>query len=401
MKKFRIKYKFILLLILVLLVFLSPYMFINIKLIGDKKMVLNYGEKYSEPGYRTKIFGKNVTQKTKVTNSVKENIGTYKVTYSYKFLFYNINKQRTIIVKDIEKPKLKLNEGNIIETTINENFVDPGYTVTDNKDGDLTQKVNVTGKIDTTKLGEYQLKYEVSDNSGNKIKKVRTVKVVNKSPLKMSISEYSLNGWYDEVKLKKTNDYGNEYFDKITMVGDSNTMNMYLSGYLKGIRAWAIPCLHASTMHTWDINLYGLGIKTKLIDAVKQYKPETIILNLGTFSTTWIEETEFLEKANAIIEQIKKESPNTNLVLISLYPITKNGANINSFSQQQINKYNYLILKLASEHKLKYLDVQEVLKDSTGYGNPSYYAGDCFHLNNLGHSVVKEYIKTHGLEEEL
>ena len=36
----------------------------------------------------------------------------------------------------------------------------------------------------------------------------------------------------------------------------------------------------------------------KLLDAVEKYKPEKMILNFGVFSTTWIKEEVFIEKAN-------------------------------------------------------------------------------------------------------
>ena len=57
-----------------------------------------------------------------------------------------------------------------------------------------------------------------------------------------------------------------------------------------------------------------------------------------------------------------------------------------------------MILEMANKHGLKFLDVQEVLKDETGYGNPDYFVQDGFHLTYLGHSVVKEYIKTHAID---
>ena len=86
----------------------------------------------------------------------------------------------------------------------------------------------------------------------------------------------------------------------------------------------------------------------------------------------------------------------TQIILISLYPVTKN--HTQHFDQDVLNKYNYIILEMANKHGLKFLDVQEVLKDETGYGNPSYFVEDGFHLTYLGHSVVKEYIKTHALD---
>lgn len=386
-------------LIVVLLIMLSPFIFINIKLIGNKKIELDYGEKYSEPGFKAYMFNKEITDKIKVNNNIKESVGNYEVTYSYKFLIYNIKRTRKIIVSDLTGPEITLKGDKKLSVTINTKYEEPGYEAIDKLDGDLTENVKVSDNIDITKLGDYEVIYEVKDKAGNVNKEIRKVKVEKLKPTQMSIKDYTLDGWYDSVKLKKTKNYGNEYFNKITMVGDSNIMNMYLNGYLNGLRAWAIPCLHAESMHSIEINLYGLGIKMKLLDAVEKYKPETMILNFGTFSTTWISEETFIEKANAMIEQIKEKSPDTKIILISIYPIKK-GDNINKFQQDIINKYNFLILEMADKYGLKYLDVQEVLKSNDGYGKEEYFVDDKFHLTLLGHSTVKEYIKTHALEED-
>lgn len=386
-------------LVIILLIMLSPFMFINIKLIGNKIIQLDYGEKYSEPGFKAYMFNKEITDEIKVKNNIKENIGNYNVSYSYKFLIYKIKRTRKVVVSDITGPEITLKGDKELSVTIDTKYEEPGYEAIDKLDGNLTKNVKVTNNIDMTKLGDYEVIYEVKDKAGNESKEIRKVKVEKLKPTQMSIKDYTLDGWYDSVKLKETKNYGNEYFNKITMVGDSNIMNMYLNGYLNGLRAWAIPCLHADSMHSLEINLYGLGIKMKLLDAVEKYKPETIILNFGTFSTAWIKEETFIEKANSMIEQIKEKSPNTKIILISIYPIKK-GDNINKFQQEIINKYNFLILEMADKHGLKYLDVQEVLKGDDGYGKEEYFVDDKFHLTYLGHSIVKEYIKTHALEED-
>lgn len=402
-RKRRLKIKKIviiaIILIIISLVLLSPFMFINIKLIGDKKIQLDYGEKYSEPGFKAYMFNKEITDEIKVDSDVKEEVGKYRVTYSYKFLIYKIKKTRKVTVSDLTGPEITLKGDKELSVTVDTEYEEPGYEAIDKLDGVLTENVKVTNNVDITKLGDYEVIYEVKDKAGNVSKEIRKVKVEKLKPTQMSIKDYTLDGWYDSVKLKETKNYGNDYFNKITMVGDSNTMNMYLNGYLNGLRAWAIPCLHAESMHSIEINLYGLGIKMKLLDAVEKYKPEMMILNFGTFSTAWISEEVFIEKANAMIEQIKEKSPNTKIILISIYPIRK-GNNINDFKQDIINKYNFLILEMADKHGLKYLDVQEVLKGDDGYAKDEYFLDDKFHLTLLGHSTVKEYIKTHALEEE-
>lgn len=402
-KRRRLKVKRIviigIILIVILLIMLSPFIFVNIKLIGNKKIELDYGEKYSEPGFKAYMFNKEITNKIKVKNNIKASVGNYEVTYSYKFLIYNIKRTRKVAVSDLTGPEITLKGDKELSVTIDTKYEEPGYEAIDKLDGDLTESVKVTDNINITKLGDYEVIYEVKDKAGNVSKEIRKVKVEKLKPTQMSIKDYTLDGWYDSVKLKETKNYGNEYFNRITMVGDSNIMNMYLNGYLNGLRAWAIPCLHAESMHSIEINLYGLRIKMKLLDAVEKYKPETMILNFGTFSTAWISEETFIEKANAMIEQIKEKSPETKIILISIYPIKK-GDNINKFQQDIINKYNFLILEMADKHGLKYLDVQEVLKGDDGYGKEEYFVDDKFHLTLLGHNTVKEYIKTHALEED-
>lgn len=400
-KKLRLKKKTVLFLVLgivVMGIFISPFLFIKINLVGDGTITVNYGDKYKEPGYLAYLGGKNVTSDVKVSSDIKSSLGTYKVTYKYKFLFYNIVRKRVVKVEDVVGPKIELVGDKELELTINTEYVEPGFKAIDNKDGDVTNSVKVENKIDNTKLGTYEVIYTVSDSSGNKSKAIRKVKVERLRPTQMSIQEFSLDGWYEETKLKETQDYGDEYYNKIVMVGDSNTMNMYSSGYIKGTNAWAIPCLHAQSMYEGEINLYGYGKKMNLLEAVSQYKPEYMIINLGVFSTAWIGQDAFLEYSKKVIEGIKERSPDTKIMLISLYPILK-GNNINKFDQAIINKYNFMILELAKEYDLKYLDAEVALKDAEGYGRDDYYFDDHYHLNNSGYRTLKNYIRTHAWED--
>ena len=376
-----------------------PYFLINIELYGDDKMVLDYGEKYSEPGYRGNILSDDITSEIKVSDNIKDDVGTYIVKYNYKALFYNKTKERIVQVSDLSGPKITLEGDKNIEVTINTEYKEPGFTAIDNLDGDLTKEVKVSDNIDTLTLGDYVVEYEVVDNTGNKTTVKRNVKVERKRPTQMSIKDYTLKDWYQDAYLKQTKDMGDEYYNSFKIVGDSNIMNLYLTGNLKGENAWAIPCLHAESMFTTELNIYGLGIKIKLLDAVEKYKPKRIIIDFGTFSTSWIKEDVFLKNANAMIDKIQEINPDTEIVLMSIYPIAKWLDN-KKFSQNTINKYNFYLLEMAHEHKIKFLDVQSVLKGSDGYGSPMYILDDGYHLTTAGHRLVKQYIKTHGLEKE-
>ena len=43
-----------------------------------------------------------------------------------------------------------------------------GVSAIDFEDGNITDKIVVTGDVDTSKAGEYELTYEVTDKNGNK-----------------------------------------------------------------------------------------------------------------------------------------------------------------------------------------------------------------------------------------
>ena len=98
------------------------------------------------------------------------------------------------------------------------------------------------------KLGDYIVTYKVTDSSGNISSTTRKVKVERVRPTQMSVKDFTLDGWYDEVKLKETKDMGEEYYKSVIISGDSNTMNLYLTGNAYPGQAWAVPSLHAEGM---------------------------------------------------------------------------------------------------------------------------------------------------------
>lgn len=59
-------------------------------------------------------------------------------------------------------------------------FQEPGYKAQDNADGDITERVQITGNVDTNQVGEYSLTYTVRDNAGNNATATRTIRVLER-----------------------------------------------------------------------------------------------------------------------------------------------------------------------------------------------------------------------------
>ena len=72
-------------------------------------------------------------------------------------------------------PRIELTGGSEIYLVLNEEFVDPGFVVSDNSDQDINEKVIISGTVNSQQEGTYFITYEVTDASNNYTSVVRKV----------------------------------------------------------------------------------------------------------------------------------------------------------------------------------------------------------------------------------
>ena len=70
--------------------------------------------------------------------------------------------------RDLEIPVITLSGDTEISLFVNDNYVEPGYSALDNIDGVITNKVVITGSVNTSLDGIYDISYDVTDSLGNK-----------------------------------------------------------------------------------------------------------------------------------------------------------------------------------------------------------------------------------------
>ena len=148
-----------------------------ISLSGNGEATICPNSEYEEEGYQAfDNYDGDITANVTVQKAYDKVI--YKVSDSSK---NETIVERKINRKDDVGPSITLTGGNTVYTTINTPYDELGYIAMDNCDGDLTNQVNVTGSIDTSKLGTYQKIYTVKDNAGNETTATRNVVVRNKT----------------------------------------------------------------------------------------------------------------------------------------------------------------------------------------------------------------------------
>lgn len=156
----------------------------TISLIGGN-IELVQGTPYSEPGYTASDNADgDLTLQVQVTGSINENqLGEQTLTYYVEDAAGNsTSTTRTVTVvefvpDDTTAPVISLTGGNLT-LTVGDTWSEPGYTATDNVDGDLTAQVVATGSVDTSKAGSYPITYTVSDSTGNTGTATRIVTVL-------------------------------------------------------------------------------------------------------------------------------------------------------------------------------------------------------------------------------
>ena len=152
---------------------------ISFELIGPTTLYMNVGSPYIEYGIKVTVDNTDVSDKVLIDSSNVDinKHGEYKVKYQYSSEYV----YREVIVFDKEKPIINLIGGEEVYILLNGSYQENGYTVTDNYDTDLHDKVKIEGKVDTNKEGEYIIKYSVTDSSGNTGEASR--KVIVKKPI--------------------------------------------------------------------------------------------------------------------------------------------------------------------------------------------------------------------------
>lgn len=155
----------------------------TISLIGDENIKLKLNDTYEEQGVQAFLNKDNVSQNVIIDG----NVNTSKVgKYSIKYTISNsknkkpVTIQRNVYVEDNIPPTITLKGKAEVTISTGDTYKDDGCVAQDNYDGDITNKVEITGKVDTSKEGSYTIFYTVEDSSGNVAKISRTVTVIKK-----------------------------------------------------------------------------------------------------------------------------------------------------------------------------------------------------------------------------
>ncbi len=218
-------------------------------------------------------------------------------------------------------------------------------------------------------------------------------------------SEYAQINTNSSALLRGTGDMGQEYIDSITFLGDSTTY---------GLKAYAVLTDGKKTKQVWtptngtltlsyqgfvDIWYPDDEVEISIRAAVERKKPERMIITLGVNGISFMDKDYFISEYTDLVTSIQEISPDTQIILQSIFPIASNYEYQKDINNKKICEANTWILSVAETTGVKFLNTYTVLIGENDYMINAYQNGDGLHLNGDGFHVVLDYIRTHGYPE--
>ena len=207
------------------------------------------------------------------------------------------------------------------------------------------------------------------------------------------------------TRLAETPDAGREYLDKIVFLGDSTTYGIgvyYGFGYTELCppeQVWT-PASGTLTLSYYNIaTIVYPETKEELTieEAVKRAKPEIMVITLGVNGIAFMDEEWFIRDYTSLVELIQAASPDTKIILNSIYPVADSYKYQKDINNDKINAANTWIERIAADTGVRFLYSWECLAEN-GKLPESAQNGDGLHLNGESFTKVMQYIRTHAYQ---
>lgn len=369
---------FISITVLIIIVSIIYNTFPRLQLNGSKNITMSYRDEYEEAGVIVKNATGNNMSKIKIDNNIdKTKIGNYYVDYSLKIGTKTLRVRRNVKVIDDISPVIKLNGNQIIEISINSEYKESGFTAVDEYDGDITDKVEIIGEVNSEKYGEYVITYKVHDNSNNVTQVNRIVKVIDEEPPTIECqNDYSVLEQGKPIGCKAIDNFDGDITNKIEISGnyDINKKGIYKVTYTVSDDAGnKIEKEHNIIIHT------------------EKEKPIAYLVfnNIGNNKETILEllEKKQIKSTFLVTKQTKEEDNNYLNKIIQI----ESEIGITDTDNQNIYKDYNMFTNY-------FMEIQNQIKDITGKTATIYNFTNKEKITPQLYKKIKEYLSNNNIE---
>ena len=197
------------------------------------------------------------------------------------------------------------------------------------------------------------------------------------------------------------------YVNDIIFLGESTTYHLKSRGVLSGGKetkqVWAPKSgtlMLDPSINDCRIIYPELNQELSLSEALQKKKPKIMLLTFGLNGAT-----NFISRGDSyfkycyqkLIDEIKNNSPNTEIIINSCFPIAKNmDMSRYTVDVKTLNSYidiiNNWALDIAEKNSLHFTNSASVIKDREGFLDTKFQVEDGYHLNGEAYKLILKYL---------
>jgi len=240
----------------------------------------------------------------------------------------------------------------------------------------------------------------VVNNTNEDKESIETENIIEDTTDTSEDDDVSSDTWTeDSFILQSTADGGNAYLEKITFIGDKNTYTMgryVYTGIPDPIRqVWSVE-ENVSASKIMSVNSFinpSNQEATNYLTAVKEFSPPYLIVSFGSYDNDEeMTKDKLISEIGDFIVKVKLTSPNTQIIIQSIFPVTED---CDIITPTEVYERNEWLKQLCKVYKLYYLDSYSALCDENGILLTEFASADGYLLNENGYRQVVNYIRNH------
>ena len=191
-----------------------------------------------------------------------------------------------------------------------------------------------------------------------------------------------------ETKPKyNSTDYDKTFFSNSLFIGDSIFTGFSGFGYLEPDNVFAQVGLNPESAITKEINGVTSAKKAEAM------QPDYICIMLGTNGLAFLSTDYMAEEMSKLVDELRNASPDSEIVILSIPPVTAVHESENPEKIPLITDYNSKLQKTAESEECKYIDIFTMLQDDDGYLAADYAEADGLHFLGKAYGVVLSRIQ--------
>ena len=203
--------------------------------------------------------------------------------------------------------------------------------------------------------------------------------------------------------LAETEDAGQEYVDALTFLCDSTLIGLRNYGILKDGEAtaqvWATPSgvLAVSDIPESRIVFPNDGSIVTAANAAMILQPRILVISVGNDGIANVDQYDFIDKYETLIESIQKASPQTWILCIPPTSATVAYADNGGLAVTKSNEAREWLKTICTDTGAYYCDAVSSVQDVSGMLLQEFASADGVTLNSSGLNQLLQYLRYHAV----